>query len=195
LDRSEVAAEGLDGYKYPMIRRVVLAAVFLAIGSLLLRADAPDFTALLASNPKLNRWLTVQMVEDGDGPKKSYTASGFASSTILWHQGDEAIYWAIGNPPTEATNEQFGVLVAAKRNAAGIWKVMKSIRLEATGKDALATAELTESASVPEYDVPVVVVTLTQGGRGYAYNESFTYSMKDDNFILHQPEGQSPLTR
>ncbi len=162
-------------------------------GTLFSRAGAPDFSTLLASNPKLNRWLTVQMVEYGGGPKKSYTAPRFASSSILWQQGDQAIYWATGNPPTEATNEQFGVLVAARRNAAGIWKVMKSIRLEATGKEALATAETTESASVPEYDVPVIVVTLTQGGRGYAYDESFTYSMKDDDFLLHQPGKQIPF--
>jgi hypothetical protein len=175
-----------------MIRGVVGVAAFLMAGALLSRAHAPDFSALLVSNPKLNRWLTVQMVEYGGGPKKSYTTSGFASSTILWQQGDTAIYWATGDPPTEATNEQFGVLIAARRNAAGIWKVMKSIRFEAMGKDALATAETTESASVPEYDVPVVVVTLTQGGRGYAYNESFTYSMKDDDFILHQPNSPEP---
>jgi len=170
-----------------MTHRIVVAAVFLVTGSLLVRADAPDFATLLAVNPKLNRWLTVQMVESGGGPKKSYTATAFETSKILWQKDNQAIYFATARPPTEATQEEIGILIVARSGASGKWNVMKSIRLEATGKYAGTAVEVTSSAAVPSYDVPVITVTLNQGGRGYAYAESFTYSMIDDNFVLHQP--------
>jgi len=157
------------------------------------RADAPDFATLLAANPKLNRWLTVQMVESGGGPKKSYTANAFQTSQILWQRDNRAIYFATARPPTEATQEEIGVLIAARRGASGKWNVMKSIRLEATGGEASTAVEVTSDAAVPSDDVPVITVTLNQGGRGYSYAESFTYSMLDDNFVLHQPGKQIPF--
>jgi hypothetical protein len=175
-----------------MTHRVVVATIFLVVGSLLVHADAPDFAILLAANPKLNRWLTVQMVSGG-GPKKSYTATAFETSQILWQKDNQAIYFVTARPPTEATQEEIGVLIAARSGASGRWNVMKSIRLEATGKYAGTAVEVTSSAAVPSYDVPVITVTLNQGGRGYAYAESFTYSMIDDSFVLHQPGKQIPF--
>jgi hypothetical protein len=170
-----------------MVRSFTAALALLLIATGFLPADAPDFTTVLAANSKLNRWLTVQMPEYGGGPSKRYTATAFETSQVLWQKNDQAVYFATARPPTEATQDEVGLLIAARRGASGRWNVMKSIRLEAIGKYARATAEVTSSASIPDYDVPVITITLNQGGRGYVYSESFTYTMRDDQFILHLP--------
>jgi hypothetical protein len=170
------------------VKRALFALVLWALGcASALFAAAPDFTTLLADNPKLNRWLTVQMTIGGGGPEKSYTAALFADSAVLWENGNQALYWATAFPPTEATREELGVLIAARRGASGQWHVMKSVRLQAIGKNADAKAELTSGGIPVEDEGPVVIVTLEQGGRGYGYTEAFTYSMQDDDLILHRP--------
>jgi len=156
------------------------------IATSFLRADAPDFTTLLATNPKLNRWLTVLMAEYGGGPNKKYTAPSFETSQVLWQKGCQAVYFATARPPTEATQDEVGVLIAARQGAKGKWNVMRSIRLEAIGKYAHVTADITSSGSMQD-GAPVITITLNQGGRGYAYAESFTYTMKDDQFVQHLP--------
>jgi hypothetical protein len=164
----------------------------LVTGPILCRAiDAPQFSDLVAANPKLNRWLVVQMPEDFQGsPPKTYKASAFSTSQLLWQDGTEALYYATARPPTYATPDEVGVLIAARRGVDGNWRVMKSIRFEARGLEGGTKAELTSFDPLGP-GTPVVTVTLVQGGRGYSFSESFTYTMKDDNFILHQPGGRN----
>jgi hypothetical protein len=157
------------------------------------RGDAPPtppFSDVLAENPKLNRWLTVQMPEVGGGPFKSYTASSFLTSQLLWQNGAQALYYATAHPPTWATREEIGVLIAARCGGDGKWHVMKSLRFEAIGKEGGTNVKLTSFDPLGQGH-PVVTVTLDQGGRGYSYSESFTYTLEDDNFILHRPGGKN----
>jgi hypothetical protein len=177
-----------------MVVRATLVVAFAALFFAgFVRGDAPPpphFSDLLAANPKLNRWLTVQMVESGGGPLKSYTASAFLTSQLLWRNGAQALYYATAHPPTEATPEEIGVLIAARRGSDGKWRVMKSLRFEAIGLEGGTNVKLTSFDPLGP-GTAVVTVTLDQGGRGYSYSESFTYTLKDDNFILHQPGGKN----
>jgi hypothetical protein len=168
--------------------RLTAIILILLTGSIVARSqDAPQFPDLLAANPKLSRWLTVQMREFGGGPLKSYTAHAFLKSQLLWQNGTQAIYYATARPPTEATLEELGVLVAARRDSDGKWRVMKSLRFEAKGIEEAMSAELTSFSHIGA-GIPVVTVTLEQGGRESNFSESFTYTMEEDNFILHRPD-------
>ena len=130
------------------------------------------------------------MPEVGGGPLKSYTASTFLTSQLLWQNGPQALYYATAHPPTWATREEIGVLIAARCGGDGKWRVMKSLRFEAIGKESGTNVKLT-SFDPTGPGTAVVTVTLDQGGRGYSYSESFTYTLKDDDFILHQPGGKN----
>ena len=157
------------------------------LGVELLKASPPSFDDLLISSPPLKKFLTIQMEEYGGGPKKNYTATAFSASTVLWQQANKVIYWATANPPTEATESQIGLLILAETNSDGKWVVLQTLPFKAEGKDAEAKAELTSFASEPDYDNPVVTVSLGQGGRGYSYTESFTYSLNKGRLNLCQP--------
>jgi len=102
-----------------MLRSFIAALVVMVVATGLGRAEAPDFMTLLGANPKLNRWLTVRMAEYGGGPIKQYTVTAFATSRVLWQRDNQAVYFATARPPTEATQDEVGVLMAARQGASG----------------------------------------------------------------------------
>ncbi|MEO8206024.1 MAG: hypothetical protein ABI615_07570 [Chthoniobacterales bacterium] len=169
------------------IRRFFLLLILLGSASLFAQADRiPDFGKLREQNPKLNEFLTTEMGEYGGAPLRSYTAKAFDPSGVLWHSADRAIFWVTAKPPTTATPCTVGALILTIFQN-DKWVVRDTIRFTASGKYNAAMAEISTGFSRPDNDEPVVTVTLSQGGRGYSYRESFTYSLEKTKFRLHRP--------
>lgn len=180
---------------------VKTAFLALALGASILRADAGDFArssafdsveafvaAAKAFQPAttksdLSALFTVRELGEPEDPKTGtpIAATRIESSVALWANDSQALVFATADPPTSATHSAVGVLFLLSHNHKS-WRIADSQRFAATGKDAGVSAELTADTGTG-YDLgkermdPVVTVKESQGGRGYAYQISASYTL------------------
>jgi len=108
-------------------------------------------------------------------------ATKIASCKLLWSDSSHALVFATASPQTEATRSVVGVIFLL-RQIHDAWQVVDHHRFVATGKYADVTARLTSGADsdkTPDGE-PLVTVTESQGGRGYAGELSATYTIAND---------------
>jgi hypothetical protein len=89
---------------------------------------------------------------------------------------------AIGRPATQATRSCVGVLFLLVREN-DRWKIADLLRFTATGKYANISAELTAETSSgyrlgSEDMAPIVTIKKSNGGRGYSYEASASYTFR-----------------
>ncbi|MHA3772538.1 hypothetical protein ACXR0O_13465 [Verrucomicrobiota bacterium sgz303538] len=111
------------------------------------------------------------------------TASSIQSSTALWAGESRALVFVTAAPPTEATRSAVGVLFLLTR-AQDRWRIADHLRFTAIGKYAALSAELTADTGTgyrlgSEGMMPVVTVKESQGGRGYTYELSASYTFEE----------------
>ena len=132
-------------------------------------------------------YLAIRYPEYGGGPVRVYSAEQFSSITELAKTPEGRIIWVISEPPTTATNSVVAGLFALTLKD-GKWKITDAKRFEASGKYAGAKAYLTGSATLETQTPLRITVTLHQGGRGEAWEESASYVVTDGRLVLALPK-------
>ncbi len=135
------------------------------------------------SRSDLARRFMVRELGQAEDPKTGHprTATSIQSSVVLWSNPARALVFVTAMPPTDATRSAVSVLFLLQR-ATGVWRISDIRRFVATGSDAGLTAELTAGTGVG-YRLgdggvaPVVTVKESQGGRGYAYQLSASFTV------------------
>jgi hypothetical protein len=106
--------------------------------------------------------------------------------------GSHAFVFVTAAPPTDATRAAVGVLFLLTHTKRS-WRVADSQRFIATGKYAGVSAELTARTG-SGYHLgsdgmkPVVTVKVSQGGRGYTYQFSASYTLNASKLKRLEPE-------
>jgi hypothetical protein len=178
-----------------------IALLALAVSGLVLRADAVDFArtssfesvdafvaAAAAFQPANNKTdlstlFTVRELGQAEDPKtgRPIAATSVQSSVALWANDSHVFVFVVAAPPTDATRSVVAVLFLLCHTH-GTWRISDSRRFAATGKYADVSAELTADAGTG-YRLggddmrPVVTIKKSQGGRGYGYQVSASYSL------------------
>lgn len=132
-------------------------------------------------------FLGIQFPEYGGGPLQIYAAIGFASVTTLIETAECKVIWSLAEPPTAATKTVVGGLFVLTLKE-GQWRTTDAKRFEVSGKDSAAQARPTSSGSA----APHLTVTLHQGGRGEAWEESASYVVKEGKLCLALPSNKQP---
>ena len=147
---------------------------FVAVAKEFQPATAPPDAASL---------FTVTELGQPDDPKtgQPVTATAIESSAALWSDKTDALVFVCATPRTESTRSSVGVLFFLHRGKDS-WHIADRLKFVASGKYAEVTAELSagtgtgyqlSSASM----LPIVTVTESHGGRGYAYRISASYTI------------------
>jgi hypothetical protein len=173
-----------------------------ALGAIFSSADAGDFSRKTPfesvedfveaatefqpanSGSDLSVLFTVPELGQPEDPKsgKPVVAKTIESCEAVWSNESHALVFAKATPPTEATRSVAGVLFLIKRTG-GAWRISDSRQFTATGKDAGISAKLTAATNGGPDRLntdgfpPVVTLTETQGGRGYSYDLSASYTI------------------
>jgi hypothetical protein len=103
------------------------------------------------------------------------------SCTVISDNADAAVIFATARPATTATPSEVGMLFSL-RQAGQTWRIAACKRFEATGKYASVKCVLTCGADSPPGACPerlVVTIGESQGGRGYSFQTSASYSVSD----------------
>ena len=113
---------------------------------------------------------------------KIITATKVQSCEVLWAEDTAALVFATANPPTEATRSAVGVIFYLVQKD-GKWRIADLLRFTAIGKYAEVTAEQTANAGSgyclgKDGMEPVVTIKESQGGRGYSYMTSASFTIK-----------------
>ena len=179
-------------------------ALTFTLGILLPSADASDFSRAAPfesiedfvakaqqfepaiSRTDLSVLFTVPELGQPEDPKtgKPVIARAIESCVKVWSDDSRGLVFVRALPPTEATKSVTGVLFLIKRTGKS-WQISDSRQFTATGKDAGISAQLTAAAGGgpdrlgTEGLPPVVTITETQGGRGYSYDISASYELRD----------------
>lgn len=132
-------------------------------------------------------YLRIQFPGYGGGPRQTYEAIGFASVTTLIETAECKVMWSLAEPPTTATKTVVGGLFVLTQKE-GQWHATDAQRFEASGKDSAAQATPTSSGTA----IPHLTVTLHQGGRGEAWEESASYMVKEGKLCLALPANKQP---
>ena len=126
--------------------------------------------------------FTVRDLGQREDPKTGtpVSASAIRSSAALWSDDSNAMVFVTAAPRTEATQSVVGVLFLLTQFHER-WHIFDYIQFIATGKYADVSARLTADTGTgyrlgTEGMKPVVTITESQGGRGYSYQLSASYS-------------------
>ncbi|HZJ14351.1 MAG TPA: hypothetical protein VFD27_04840 [Chthoniobacteraceae bacterium] len=118
-----------------------------------------------------------------EGPKTGtlIAATSIQSSVALWSSDTHAVVFVTATPITDATRSAVGVLFLLNRTRKS-WRIADSLRFTATGKEAEVSAELTAGTGSgyhlgSDSMKPIVTIKESQGGRGYAYQLSASYTL------------------
>jgi len=145
--------------------------------------------AATAFQPAINKTdlspvFTVRELGQPEDPKTGtpMAATSIHSAVALWADDSHALVFVTATPPTQATHSAVGVLFLLKHTNDS-WRIADHQRFAATGKEAEVSAELTAGAGSgshlgSEGMKPVVTVKESQGGRGYAYQISASYTLE-----------------
>jgi hypothetical protein len=114
------------------------------------------------------------------------TATSLVECVQLWVGDESALIYASARPPTEATPSEIGVVFFIVRQG-GSWRVADRQRFVAFGKYARVVAEITSAGHKPEVNPfpPIFTIKEFQGGRGYSYDLSASYTIKDRKITRH----------
>jgi hypothetical protein len=110
------------------------------------------------------------------------------SCGVLWAGSTDALVFALARPRTEATHSAVGILFLLHRSGQD-WGISDFRKCVAAGKYADVTAELTADVGTSyqlgsEENRPVITIKETQGGRGYSYGVSASYTLRESR--LHR---------
>jgi hypothetical protein len=106
---------------------------------------------------------------------------------ILWTDDSQALVFVTASPKTSATRTKVGVLFFLSVWVKAKWTIEDVKRFTASGKYADVTAKLTSGVGTgyhlgTENMNAIVTIEETQGGRGYAYFLSASYTLFNDKF-------------
>lgn len=125
-------------------------------------------------------------IADGE-TRATRTAATLIGCDQLCSDAQTALLFATARPATDATPSEVGVLFLIVRQNEG-WRVVDHQRFVAFGKYAKVVAELTAAGHKPEVQPspPIITVKEFQGGRGYSYDLSASYTIKDQKITRHE---------
>ena len=114
------------------------------------------------------------------------TATSLVECVQLWVGDESALIYASARPPTEATPSEVGVVFLIVHQG-GSWRVVDRQRFVAFGKYAKVVVEITSAGHKPEVtpSPPIFTIKEFQGGRGYSYDVSASYTIKDQKITRH----------
>ena len=142
-------------------------------------------TAVRAFQPAVSKGklaVVFTISDRGDDEQRtSVTATAIEVCDNIWSDDKSALLFASAKPPTVATDSHIGVLFLLVRRRDN-WRIADLLRFTATGKDSGLSAKLTALAGSgrqlgSEGFAPVVTVSESQGGRGYAYDTCASYKL------------------
>jgi hypothetical protein len=132
--------------------------------------------------------FTIKQLGQPEDPEtgKPVAAKAIASCDVLWTDETHAIVFVSAEPPIVATKAEAGVLFLLVHDH-GHWKIADHVRFIATGKYADVSAELTAGVGTgyqlgSEDMNPVITIKESQGGRGYSYQLSGSYTFASGKF-------------
>lgn len=126
---------------------------------------------------------TIDFVEYGGGPVRTYTAESIETSEVLIERADIKVIFTTSLPPSTATRTVVAGLFVLTKGPEG-WMISDQKRFEAAGRESGATAETTNSQRA----APHVTITLWQGGREVSYAQSASYLVENDKLKLDPPQ-------
>ena len=114
------------------------------------------------------------------------TATPLVECVQLWVGDESALIYVSARPPTESTPSEVGVVFFIVHRG-GSWRVADRQRFVAFGKYAKVVAEITSAGHKPKVtpSPPIFTIREFQGGRGYSYDVSASYTIKDQKIIRH----------
>jgi hypothetical protein len=136
------------------------------------------------SKTDMAKLFTVPELGQPEDPNtgKPVVAASVDSCKLVWEGETHSLVFAAASPDTEATRSVVGVLFLLVRSH-DRWTIADLNRFTATGKYAAVTSELTASAGVG-YKLsgsddlrPIVTIKEEQGGRGYGYLVSASFTL------------------
>ncbi len=137
-----------------------------------------------AAKTDLSALFTVPEPGQREDPKLAspVSATHLDACTLLWSDERYALVFATASPPTVATISSVGVLFLLEQKSAK-WAIADVLRLAATGKESAISAELTSGSSSGTKlggigRLPVVTIKKTDGGRGYWYDTSASFTIE-----------------
>lgn len=147
-------------------------------------AKAKGFAPATSGSDLAALFTTPELGQPGD-PKtgRPVVAKAIESGENIWSNDSLALVFVKARPPTEATKSVTGVLFLIKRTGDS-WQISDSKQFTATGKDAgISVQQTAVTGGGPdrvgeEGSPPVVTITETQGGRGYSYDLSGSYTIE-----------------
>ena len=138
------------------------------------------------SKTNLARLFTIPEMGQPDDPKtgKPVVPESLDSCEAVWEGGTRALVFAVATPKTEATRSAVGVLFLLSQSRHR-WTIADVHRFIATGKYAAVTCELTAGVGTgyhlgTEGMRPIVTIKEAQGGRGYGYQLSASYTLTNN---------------
>lgn len=192
--------------------RVIKALVLGVLNACIISAHADDFARATrfesvgafvaaasafhpaAAKTDLAALFTVREPGQSDEPKTGtrVPATSVHTAASLWSDASHALVFATAMPPTEATHSAVGVLFLLSRGDR-FWQIADLQRFTATGKYADVSAELTAGTGSGyqlgnEGMMPIVTVKESQGGRGYGYQISASYTFGGSKLKRMTPE-------
>jgi hypothetical protein len=178
------------------IATIILAAVLpvVAAGEFSRKTafgSVKDFTDAAAgfepatSSSDLAVLFTVPEPGDPKDPNtgKPVLPRAIESCEVVWSNDSQALVFVKALPPTEATHSTVAALFLVRRTGES-WRISDSRRFTASGKDAGISVKLTADTGGGTDRLgedgfpPVVTITESQGGRGYSYDLSASYTIK-----------------
>lgn len=115
-------------------------------------------------------------------------ADSVQACETVWNGDQAALVFVTARPPTEATPSEIGLLIYLERTTTG-WMINDVSRFTALGKYAKITAELTAVAgSTSSSFPPMVTIKEYQGGRGYSYELSASYTIDAHKIVRKELE-------
>jgi len=116
-------------------------------------------------------------------------ATAIVSCDQIWADDHFALIFVTARPPTDATPSEIGTLFLAAQQKDG-WRIVDTQRFLALGKYAKVSAELTAGTGRgyslgAEGFHPIITIKEFQGGRGYSYDLSASYTIKDQKISRH----------
>ncbi|HEY4285044.1 MAG TPA: hypothetical protein VGM62_18415, partial [Chthoniobacterales bacterium] len=140
------------------------------------------------SRTDLARLFTVVEMDRTEDPNtgKPVTPESLDSCEVVWSGATHAFVFAQATPKTTATRSSISVLFLLSRSRHR-WTISDLHRFTATGKYADVTCELTADVGIgyhlgEEGMRPIVTIKEFQGGRGYGYVLSASYTSAGKRF-------------
>jgi hypothetical protein len=138
------------------------------------------------SKTDIARLFTIAEMGQPKDPKtgKPVVPESLDSCEAVWEGATHALVFGVATPKTEATQSAVGVLFLLSQSHHR-WSISDLHRFTATGKYAEVTCELTAGVGTG-YHLgedgmrPVVTIKEAQGGRGYGYRLSASYTLTDN---------------